>query len=193
MNDLVYYKKQDGSMSSPWVIGRIDEVFRGRDGVIRRVIIQYQNSSDQVRRDTERSVRNLIRLYSVDDPDLQADLSTLQKRINDLEETFSTLDSAAVSSQFGVVNARGVLAYGGGQTKCGCCCYSHCKVNLHNCWGSKVYSTVSDVTGSDVFPRFKVVDSTGMEEDGERDSMELDDTDADSLTSLIMGTRLNLL
>ena len=193
VNDLVYYKKQDGSMSSPWIIGRIDEVFRGRDGVIRRVIIQYQNSTEEVKRDTERSVRNLIRLYSVDDPDLQADLSTLQKRINELEGTVNTLDSAAVSSQFHVVNTGGVLACGGGQPKCGCCCYSHCKVNLHNCWGSKVFSAVPDVTGSDVFPIFKVVDSTGMEEDGERDSMELDDTDVDSLTNLIMGTRLNLL
>ena len=70
-NDLVYYKKKEGELSGRWVIGRVEQVVRGRDGIIRRAIIKYQNASEEVKRETERSVRTLIKLYSVDDPDLQ--------------------------------------------------------------------------------------------------------------------------
>ena len=62
VDDLVYYKKSESELGSPWVIGRVDQIIRGRDGVIRRAVIKYRNASENIQRETERSVRKLIRL-----------------------------------------------------------------------------------------------------------------------------------
>ena len=67
------------------MIGRVDQIIRGRDGVIRRAVIKYRNASENIQRETERSVRKLIRLYSADDPDLYQDLGELQRRIDQLQ------------------------------------------------------------------------------------------------------------
>ena len=86
VDDLVYYKKRESELGSHWVIGRVDQVIRGRDGVIRRAVIKYRNASEDIQRETERSVRKLIRLYSADDPDLYQDLGELQRRIDQLQD-----------------------------------------------------------------------------------------------------------
>ena len=62
----------------------MDQVVRGRDGVIRKVVVKYRNSNEEFDRLTDRSSRKLIKLYSIDDPDLYADLSKLQARIDEL-------------------------------------------------------------------------------------------------------------
>ena len=85
VDDLVYYKKKESELGSRRGIGRVDQIIRGRDGVIRRAVIKYRNASENVQRETERSVRKLIRLYSVDDPDLYQDLGELQRRIDQLQ------------------------------------------------------------------------------------------------------------
>ena len=182
--DLVYYKKKDSGLASPWIIGRIEQIFRGRDGVIRRVVIQYRNASEEIKRETERSVRNLIKLYSIDDPDLNQDLSILQRRIDELEDNVGIqLDGDARGQGY-------TVSCGGRVTRCGCCCLTHCSVNFHNFSGSKVYyGTSVDTSGGDL-PEFDLVCTWNLDQEEAEDGLDLEAMD--SLTSLIMGTSLNL-
>ena len=83
-DDIVYLQKEESVLSSPWIMGIIEQVIRGRDGVIRRVIVRYRNFKEDFDRFTDRSVRRLIKIYSTDDPDLQQDLSKVQDRIEEL-------------------------------------------------------------------------------------------------------------
>ena len=86
-NDIVYFQKKDSALDSNWVIGVIDQVVRSeRDNVIRRVIIRYQNKGENVPRFTDRSVRKIVKLFSVDEHHIQEDLAALQKHIDSLKE-----------------------------------------------------------------------------------------------------------
>ena len=40
---IVYFEKESGKVSSPWIIGRVDQVMWGRDGLIREVTVAYRN------------------------------------------------------------------------------------------------------------------------------------------------------
>ena len=54
--DFVYFQKEESALSSPWIMGVIDQVVRGRDGIIRRVIVRYRNFKEEFDRFTDRSV-----------------------------------------------------------------------------------------------------------------------------------------
>jgi hypothetical protein len=46
--DFVYFVKRDSLLgNTKWTMGMVDDINRGRDGVIREVVIKYCNSSDQ--------------------------------------------------------------------------------------------------------------------------------------------------
>ena len=137
-NDLVYYQKKEGHLDNVWVLGRVDQVVRGRDGIIRKVFVKYFNSKEDFGRVTERSARTLIKIWSADDPDLQADLSKIQKRIDEL----CGLNNSQGVGSISVCDVhQGVLARPthGLVMMCKCCCRSHCRVNFHNIYGSKVF------------------------------------------------------
>ena len=232
VGDLVYYKKKESELGSPWVIGRVDQIMRGRDGVIRRAIIKYRNASENIQRETERSVRKLIRLYSVEDPDLYEDLGKLQKRIDQLEELADDVDdlpapragqglasdlrmrSGGVSGLESRDNPSLVpavdlgdapgLVHGGGhcgpqgtaegvqdnKVACQCCCQEHCKVAFHNCWGTRTYQGFTP----NIFPcqlYFPGLEEVEVEY-SETEEIMTETSDADGLTTLIMGVNLNL-
>ena len=135
VGDIVYYQKSESELSSPWVIGIVDQIVRGRDGIIRKVIIKYTNFKENFSRLTERSARKLIRIWSADDPDLQVDLLKVQDRIDQLQ---GHLDEE------GAGGANATLILQAGVTLlpccpdatpvqgCQCCCLTHCKVTFHN-------------------------------------------------------------
>ena len=201
-SDLVYFRKSEGELSGSWLIGRVEQVVRGRDGVIRRVIVAYRNANETVSRYTERSVRSLIRLYSADDPDLQVDLSVVQKRIDELqgllEDRVENLVEIVGSNVCQVRSSQSLR-------KCGCCCLAHCGVTFHNFTGSKKYNVPA--FGCEVLPLGYGLD-IGLEELREEDYSTLEvesleymvsdkaDNDAasneDTLSSIIMSLDLNL-
>ena len=85
--DIVHFQKSESALGSPWTIGEVDQVIAGRDGLIRRAIIKYFNASENDPEHgiyhpqfTDRSVRKLIRLWSVDECSLFDDLAELQKK-----------------------------------------------------------------------------------------------------------------
>ena len=87
--DLVYFQKQESALSSPWTVGEVDQVIVGRDGFIRRAIIKYFNASENDPEAgqyhpqfTDRAVRKLVKLWSIDEACLFDDLAELQGRLD---------------------------------------------------------------------------------------------------------------
>ena len=115
---------------------------QGRDGVIRKAIIKYCNSSEQklsldkgnkngstLPRCTERAVRKLVKIFSLEETSLADDMAELDKR---------------VSNRFGAVSdepcelGKDTESFGGpaagtrSKLKCQvCCCGEHCEFKLH--------------------------------------------------------------
>ena len=48
VEDLVYFRKREGELTSSWMLGKVEQVMRGRDGIIRRAIIKYRNSAEEI-------------------------------------------------------------------------------------------------------------------------------------------------
>ena len=173
VDDLVYFQKKQSELSSPWTMGKIDQIVRGRDNVIRKVFVKYRNANEDFDRITDRSTRRLIKLYSYDDPDLQVDLSKVQKRIDELT---GYLDGALVA---GVMEEE-LTGVTKSQLKCDCCCYSHCSVTIHNLYGTRKFVEDLPVTSLAQFvdTTEDEIPTTGEEEDCE---------DLDSLMALILS------
>ena len=85
--DIVYFEKETGKVTSPWIMGRVDQVVRGKDSLIREVTVAYRNSTESFDRLTNRAGRSLVKLFSVDEDCVQEDLKELQKRIDKLSST----------------------------------------------------------------------------------------------------------
>ena len=191
VDDLVYFQKKESELSSPWIMGRVDQIIRSRDGVIRRAVVKYRNSGEKEDRVTDRSVRKLIKLYSVDDPDLQVDLNKVQVRLEELQVLAKQGDGAFGSAKIISLPRRIELCYpdSGPALRCQCCCESHCAVSVHNLYGSK--SCTQSLVEAATFE-----DQAEFNEGVELDQVEemllesgLDDKEPDNLTALIMSCR----
>lgn len=114
--DLVYFQRSESALGSTWIVGEVDQVIRGRDGLIRRAIIKYFNASenDPVSAKyhpqfTDRAVRSLVKLWSIDDTCLFDDLAEVQDRmdrgdqqVEDVDDDTGEADGQPPSSQVGV-------------------------------------------------------------------------------------------
>ena len=216
VDDIVYYQKKESELSSPWVIGRVDQVVRGRDGIIRKAFIKYTNPKESIQRVTERSARKLIKIWSADDPDLQADLMDVQRRINQIMQKpphfpnggevrggsahvhaathpgFPSSHGEAGDGQRARVDECGVLvpAYPNlpRPSECQCCCAPHCRVNLHN-----IYKTKTMI--QEFHPTTSLQLEVPMDEDMEQGAYYVEEEkvdDTDSITALIMSVGVDL-
>ena len=96
--DVEYFRKEEKELNSEWRLGTIEQVIRSRDGIIRRIIIKYLNASENDPamatyrpRFTDRSVRGVVKLWSVDESFLVEDLLEVEKRLKDSGKVFSSL------------------------------------------------------------------------------------------------------
>ena len=85
--DLVYFEKDPSKLGSSWIMGRVDQVKRGDDGLAREATVVYRNHQENFQRMTNRAIRSLVKLFSIDEGCIQDDLAELQKRINRLSES----------------------------------------------------------------------------------------------------------
>ena len=60
-------------------MGMVEQVNTGKDGLIRRVVVKYFNETEKNARMTDRAVRSLVRIFSIDELCLSEDLAELQK------------------------------------------------------------------------------------------------------------------
>jgi len=94
VGDVVYFQRSDQAVGEPkWTLGIVEELEKGKDGVARKATVKYCNSSEQrlslvrnnknadrtLARYTERAVRKLIKLFSVEELSLTEDLARLDK------------------------------------------------------------------------------------------------------------------
>ena len=91
--DLVYFQKDTSKVSSEWIMGRVDQVMRGRDGLIREATVAYRNYKENFNRLTNRAVRSLVKLFSIDEDCIQDDLAELQRRIDRMSSKDSPGDA----------------------------------------------------------------------------------------------------
>ena len=147
VGDIVYFRKVESELSSKWTVGRVTNVVQGKDEIVRRATVQYQNANEDKPRYTDRAVRSFIKLFNIDDVSWQEDMDLVEKLLeetkvikDDTVRESSRLRLKAVDGEGGLERKVGVQHKPSAQiaklkfTKpCNiCCCLSHCELDPHN-------------------------------------------------------------
>ena len=87
--DIVYFKLTESKMSADWRFGKVEEVKVGQDGLVREVNISYKDTegddpSDWMFRSVNRPVRNIVKLFNIEDTCLMDDINEVHKLCKDL-------------------------------------------------------------------------------------------------------------
>ena len=85
-NDVLWFKLKESPMSAEWRLGKVESVITGRDGLVREVMVAYKNMED-IEKGKEgwrhmvvlRPVRNLVKLFSIEDTTLINDMEEVRK------------------------------------------------------------------------------------------------------------------
>ena len=65
--DVVLFTKNEGSVVNTYQHGMVHEMELSRDGLTRKVVIKYRNSSENIDHFTTRAVRDLVLIHPVDE------------------------------------------------------------------------------------------------------------------------------
>ena len=90
-------------MSATWRIGKVEEVKIGADGYVRQARIAYKDTSgsddasDWVHRTVERPVRNIVKLFHIEDTTLMDEIQAIHQHFKKLleEEEMSFSDASS--------------------------------------------------------------------------------------------------
>ena len=137
VDDVVWFQKVDNDISSKWTVGQIESIVRSKDGIVRRVNIRYNNASEVddngrgLSRETERSVRDIVRLFNVEDNYFVHDLQQVEDLIKQLEkdaevDKFAEIRLEIDNNGAGVDKLRDKALIP--LDSCQCCCSAHCKL-----------------------------------------------------------------
>ena len=149
IGDIVYFRKEENVLSSRYTVGKITDVVRSKDGVVRRAWVQYQNASESQPRTTDRAARSLIKLFHVDDTIWSDDMQAVQELLNSLQKEIQAPAVHSKRHKMEKVGDKGLKykiffdknkdeavlgqkidAWVAAKRKCknkqGCCCASHC-------------------------------------------------------------------
>ena len=132
--DIVFFQKKESELDTCWTLGTIDQLVKGRDGLARRAIVKYQNFKEDFHRLTDRHIRSLVKIWSVDDQNFDEDLAELQRRLMANEQSCELLDQLLQAGPGGGLpqpmpgpHSAATLRF---SSACGiCCCDSHCRVS----------------------------------------------------------------
>ena len=124
--DIIYFQKVENELSSTWTVGQVFSVTRSRDGVVRRVCVKYINHTEDKPRYTDRAVRNLVRLFNVEDSYFMRDMAEVERMMTKLQKDGSYVIKQAVPKS------------------CKCCCLEHCKLSYHSVGGALVGVNMAD-------------------------------------------------
>ena len=70
VGDIVLFLKNEKEFDQQYQYGRIAEVYRGKDELIRKVDVQYKNPNEDTFRNTKRGVRDLVLISPIDELDI---------------------------------------------------------------------------------------------------------------------------
>ena len=172
----MYYEKDSGKATSPWVMGMVQQVERGRDELVREATIVYRNHGETFNRVTNRAVRSLVKIFSIDKGCIKEDLAEVQRRIDRLRAAPPPVgqdrrlgpDVRPAALQFDVQEEDDeptLRPADEGRFRTGylsnpviaackkCCCLEHCKMNSHH---TKTWDKANLLTNSNKFNTFLV-------------------------------------
>ena len=75
--DVVLFLKHESTISGKYQYGIVKSINISKDGLIRKAVVEYQNASENVKRNTNRSTRELIVIHPIDELDLINELGTI--------------------------------------------------------------------------------------------------------------------
>ena len=95
--------------------------------------MKYFNHKENKPRFTDRAVRSLVKLFSIDDSYFMQDMAKVEKLMADLRnEEVPKKEEPKVQRNKDVTNrVKGALS-----TACKCCCHGHCKQSAHTAGGA---------------------------------------------------------
>ena len=162
--DIIYFQKTENELSSDWTVGQVHYVTRSRDGVIRRVCVKYFNHKENKPRFTDRAVRSLVKLFSIEDSYYVHDMAKVEQLMMDLrkdEVPKKVEPKKLLRNKDGTYKIAGAVS-----TSCKCCCHGHCKLSVHSVGGALQGVSLDERKGVDVnFPNIydrDVFDSTDI-------------------------------
>ena len=82
VGDVVLFTKRESVLSNRYSYGIIKSLEYGEDNLPRRAVVQYQNASEDVKRETNRSVRGLVVIHPVDECDFMYQLGEMAKNVD---------------------------------------------------------------------------------------------------------------
>ena len=191
--DLYISRKKESAMDSAWSLGAVEQVVEGPDGVARRVIVKYQNANEGFKRDTDRSIRSLVKLWSLDDQNIDDDLEELRKKLERSEEACQAFIQLK-KNKSGQMDALPVK-----KIECAeCCCRSHCLFS-HESVDQEEDVKIQKLLSREPFEYEASIqldaNSANLDHDTDLDQKEIDDSKACStcsLTSIMQDLSLNL-
>ena len=77
VGDVVLFLKSEKDFEEIYQYGMVKVLHKGRDGLVRKVDVEYQNSNESTKRTTQRGVRDLIVVHPVDELDIYERLSPM--------------------------------------------------------------------------------------------------------------------
>ena len=74
VGDVVLFLKSDKEFEHLYQYGIVSQVVQCLDGLIRTVVVDYQNHDEEFRRNTERGVRDIVVIHPVDELGISREL-----------------------------------------------------------------------------------------------------------------------
>ena len=70
VGDIVLFLKSEREYDEQYQYGIVSSINRGKDGHVRKVDVEYKNSSETTKRTTQRGVRDLFVVHPIDELDI---------------------------------------------------------------------------------------------------------------------------
>lgn len=79
IGDVVLFKRTEGTFAAgTYKFGIVEEVHRGSDNRIRKVVVKYKNANEEVARKTFRAVRSLVIIHRIDEINIMDELGKFE-------------------------------------------------------------------------------------------------------------------
>ena len=87
-NDVIYFKMLESPLGAAWKLGKVEQVYIGKDGFVRDVLVAYkimEDDSNGWRHATvKRPVRECIKLFEMEDTDFLDNMKDIRERAKEI-------------------------------------------------------------------------------------------------------------
>ena len=107
--DIVYFKLRDTMVSSRWLIGKVEEVIKSKDGIVRKLMIGYKYDTEQGERKfrlVERPIRECVRLLNLEDTTIFEDIEAVRNASKEILGYLVMWDSQSVSQDIAISSVQ---------------------------------------------------------------------------------------